>query len=90
MCSIDEEKDNGVTDLARPPRVKVQQLCLKCPSQSTVLLRGRDGYCRVCFDKTYIHKFRAQLGKTHILAYEEKVTLSPSPRVTDMFCIIKI
>ncbi|KAM4730375.1 cytoplasmic tRNA 2-thiolation protein 2 isoform 2-T2 [Anableps anableps] len=59
--------------------VSVLKKCVKCKEElAAVLIRAGDAYCRSCFRESFIHKFRAMLGKTRVIFPGEKVLLAVS------------
>uniref|UniRef100_A0A493T9A5 Cytoplasmic tRNA 2-thiolation protein 2 n=1 Tax=Anas platyrhynchos platyrhynchos TaxID=8840 RepID=A0A493T9A5_ANAPP len=53
--------------------------CVKCrENTAAVVIRVGDGFCRACFREYFVHKFRAMLGKNHVIFPGEKVLLALS------------
>uniref|UniRef100_A0A1A8DLX3 Cytoplasmic tRNA 2-thiolation protein 2 n=1 Tax=Nothobranchius kadleci TaxID=1051664 RepID=A0A1A8DLX3_NOTKA len=53
--------------------------CVKCKDASAAMvIRAGDAYCRSCFNESFVHKFRAMLGKTRVIFPGEKVLLAVS------------
>ncbi|XP_057654144.1 cytoplasmic tRNA 2-thiolation protein 2 [Diorhabda carinulata] len=76
MCSIgddiydhEEEKTIPVTK-----SLKLFDLCNKCRSEKPrLVLRTKDAYCNNCFLSSTVHKFKAYLGKSHLIQKNDRV-----------------
>ncbi|XP_015243153.1 PREDICTED: cytoplasmic tRNA 2-thiolation protein 2 [Cyprinodon variegatus] len=76
MCQVEEEYHE---QLERVDRLSLSQKCMKCKEEpAVVVVRAGDAYCRSCFRESFIHKFRAMLGKTRVIFPGEKVLLAVS------------
>ncbi|KAM4600088.1 cytoplasmic tRNA 2-thiolation protein 2 [Fundulus diaphanus] len=76
MCQVEEEYHEPLERVDRPG---VSKKCVKCKEEpAAVVIRVGDAYCRSCFRESFIHKFRAMLGKTRVIFPEEKVLLAVS------------
>lgn len=79
MCSINEENLLADTMVATPTLPFKDAVCRKCRIvKAQVLLRKTDPYCRDCFMKYAVHKFRSTLGKARALQHNEHVLLAYS------------
>ncbi|XP_037829652.1 cytoplasmic tRNA 2-thiolation protein 2 isoform X2 [Kryptolebias marmoratus] len=76
MCQVDEEYHHQLESTDRP---SVSKKCVKCKELlAAVVIRAGDAFCRSCFKESFIHKFRAMLGKTRVIFPGEKVLLAVS------------
>lgn len=76
MCQVEEDYHELLKRVDRP---SVSKKCVKCKEElAAVVIRAGDAYCRSCFRESFIHKFRAMLGKTRVIFPGEKVLLAVS------------
>ncbi|XP_027863661.1 cytoplasmic tRNA 2-thiolation protein 2 isoform X1 [Xiphophorus couchianus] len=76
MCQVEEEYHEQLERVDTPSASKK---CVKCKEElAAVVIRAGDSYCRNCFRESFIHKFRAMLGKTRVIFPGEKVLLAVS------------
>ncbi|KAM9726438.1 cytoplasmic tRNA 2-thiolation protein 2 isoform 2-T2 [Menidia menidia] len=76
MCQVEEDYQQ---QLERAHVPSVSKKCVKCKEgRAAVVIRARDAYCRNCFRDSFVHKFRAMLGKTRVIFPGEKVLLAVS------------
>ncbi|XP_007575610.1 cytoplasmic tRNA 2-thiolation protein 2-like isoform X1 [Poecilia formosa] len=76
MCQVEEEYHEQLERVDAPSASKK---CVKCKEElAAVVIRAGDAYCRKCFRESFIHKFRAMLGKTRVIFPGEKVLLAVS------------
>ncbi|XP_041376774.1 cytoplasmic tRNA 2-thiolation protein 2-A-like [Gigantopelta aegis] len=74
MCSVEEESD---IPLPKPVSRSTDRTCMKCHEQKSILItRVDDAFCRDCFMVYVVHKFRASIGKSHLIRDHEKVLLA--------------
>uniref|UniRef100_A0A3P9NL29 Cytoplasmic tRNA 2-thiolation protein 2 n=1 Tax=Poecilia reticulata TaxID=8081 RepID=A0A3P9NL29_POERE len=70
MCQVEEEYHEQLERVDTPSASKK---CVKCKEElAAVVIRAGDAYCRKCFRESFIHKFRAMLGKTRVIFPGEK------------------
>ncbi|CAG6018216.1 unnamed protein product, partial [Menidia menidia] len=68
----------------------VSKKCVKCKeARAAVVIRVGDAYCRNCFRDSFVHKFRAMLGKTRVIFPGEKVKLKDENMTFALKCIKK-
>ena len=64
MCSLTESALDPALAIGKININKDSSKCKKCPtSEVSVVLRGKDTYCRACLLANVQHKMRATLGK---------------------------
>ncbi|CAG6018218.1 unnamed protein product [Menidia menidia] len=76
MCQVEEDYQQ---QLERAHVPSVSKKCVKCKEgRAAVVIRVGDAYCRNCFRDSFVHKFRAMLGKTRVIFPGEKVVVTQS------------
>lgn len=78
MCSRQEEISilNGNAGVAK---AKFDKICCKCKERPAFTVIGTNiGYCQECFDASFVHKFRATIGKSALIRRGAKVALAYS------------
>ncbi|CAL4122848.1 unnamed protein product, partial [Meganyctiphanes norvegica] len=80
MCSVDpDEITEMIKDTEELDIKSGEILCRKCNEDiAEVVLRKKDPYCKKCFLKYFIHKFRATIGKSKMIFPNDRVLVSVS------------
>ncbi|XP_046563215.1 cytoplasmic tRNA 2-thiolation protein 2-A-like isoform X1 [Haliotis rubra] len=74
MCSVQD--GDGDTPVPRSA-VSVDRVCMKCKvAKPVVVTRVNDALCRDCFIVYVVHKFRATIGKSHLIRDGEEILLA--------------
>ncbi|XP_046375267.2 cytoplasmic tRNA 2-thiolation protein 2-A-like [Haliotis rufescens] len=74
MCSVQDEDG----DIAVPrSAISADRVCMKCKdTKAVVVTRVNDALCRDCFIVYVVHKFRATIGKSHLIRDGEEILLA--------------
>ncbi|XP_060528998.1 cytoplasmic tRNA 2-thiolation protein 2 isoform X2 [Cylas formicarius] len=78
MCSLGDDYENNEEKYLPQKNIGLDNCrCNKCRHEkASILLRGKDAYCRNCFLASTNHKFKAILGKSKLIRPYDKVLIS--------------
>ncbi|KAF2905089.1 hypothetical protein ILUMI_01073 [Ignelater luminosus] len=78
MCSVGddiEEQENNKFMQERPKLHLAKNVCMKCELKPNVVLHNKYPYCKSCFIKSTVHKFKALLGKSRLVHPNDNVLI---------------
>lgn len=86
MCSVDPDEVTEMIKETEELDIKSGEiLCRKCNEDAAeVVLRKTDPYCKKCFLKYFIHKFRSTIGKSKMIFPNDRILVSISGSPTSM------
>jgi len=76
MCSVEGDEELGPIKTPKAEESAKVRNCVKCCNPGILITRINDSFCKTCFQVYVVHKFRAAIGKSHLIRDGERVLVA--------------